>query len=196
MAATWDPSIPPGAVTALHVTASVAGTVHLAWSAPINTGSGIDHYEIDAFLQGGAGSDVGPAHSTSAVVSNLEPGGTYKLNVTTVATDGQTSLPMSLTVHIPAVKPSAAAIKRIVGTKGGLHVYWSAPKSTGGAPITSYKVTAACHGDVHTDHFGGDALNGTLGGLGGGTVCTVRVYAVNHAGESPSSAPVSGKTLS
>jgi hypothetical protein len=196
MAATWDPSIRPEAVTNLHLTARTGETVHLSWTAPISTGSGISHYEIDVFLQGGAGFDAGPASSTSATVASLKPGATYKLNVTTVATDGQTSAASSVIVHIPAVKPSAAAIRRIVGTKGGLRVYWSAPKSTGGDPITGYKVTAACHGTVHTDHFGGAALDGTVNGLGGGTVCTVRVYAINHVGVSPPSAPVRGKTLS
>lgn len=198
MAATWVPASPPGPVTALHVTSQVGQTVRLAWTSPSvgDAGSGISHYEIDAFLRGGAGSDVGPSNSTSATVSDLQPGGIYKINVTTVATDGQTSPASSVTVHIPATKPSAAAIKRIVGVKGALHVYWSAPKSTGGDPITSYKVTAACHGTVHTDHFGGTSLQGTVGGLGDGTVCTVRVYAINHVGDGPPSAPVNGKTLS
>lgn len=196
MAATWDPAQPPGPVTHLSGDAVNSDTAHLSWQAPSDVGSGIGHFEVTSTLVGGSPKSDGDASATNTTVTKLQPGGVYRMKVTTVATDGQTSSAAEVTVTMPAVKPSAAKITRVVGISSGLRVYWSAPKSTGGAPITSYKLAVDCKGAAKTERFGGSTHEGTMGGLPAGKTCTARVTASNRVGAAPASAPVSGRTLS
>jgi fibronectin type III domain protein len=195
MAATWSVGVPPGAVTGLHKQAATSTAASLAWTAPGNPGVGIDHYEITATQLGAAPVDEGPALGTSSVVSKLSPGGTYHLSVVTVATDGQTSAPVALTVVLPATVPSAPKIVRVTGVHQGLHVSWLAPKSTGGATITSYVVSATCSGAVRQVRFPGSARQGDLTGLRMGGTCVVRVAAHNRAGTGQISGPAVGRPL-
>ena len=192
MAATWTVGSPPGPVSGLHRTASSATSVQLAWNAATNPGSGIDHYEVTAKPTGGGVIDEGPASGTSMTVGKLLPGTTYVFSVFTVGSDGQTSSAVSVTVALPAVRPTAPKINRVVGLPRALQVSWTSPKSTGGAPITSYDVTAACPGAVKRVHFGGAAHAGVVTGLPKSGTCVVRVAAVNKVGPGPSSAPVLG----
>jgi hypothetical protein len=195
MGASWDPSLPPGPVTGLTGNAVGDSSIHLSWQAPVDTGSGFGHYEVTSALVGGHGSDDGPFAGTSATITSLAPGGTYRMKVTVVATDGQTSTVAEFTVSLPATKPSSVKITRVVGIAGGLKVFWGSPKSTGGSPITSYKVTLNCSGTHRTMHVGGTTHRATFGGLKGNVSCTARVDASNKVGAGPSSAPVTGRTL-
>ena len=192
MAATWTIGTPPGPVTGLHKLNDSTTSATIAWTAPASAGAGIDHYEITATLPGTAPVDKGPASGTSSVVTKLTPGGTYRLKVVTVATDGQTSSPTTLTVELPATVPSAPKITSVVGLPHGLSVSWTPPKSTGGAAIRIYKVATNCAGTVKVVHFAGTARNGHVTGLHAGVSCVVRVAAVNKVGAGPSSAPVRG----
>jgi hypothetical protein len=196
MAATWAPALPPGPVTDLSGSAVNDTTVHLSWQAPSDTGSGLGHYEVTSALVGGGGTDDGPFTSTAATISKLQPGGTYKMRVTVVATDGQTSSVVEFTVSVPATKPSITKITHVVGIPAGLKVFWSSPKSTGGSPITSYKLTIKCGGTLRSLHYGGTTHKATVTSLKANTSCTARIAASNKVGAGPPSAPVSGTTLS
>jgi hypothetical protein len=90
---------------------------------------------------------------------------------------------------MPATVPDAPKLSRVIGLPHALKALWAAPKFNGGAPITSYKLTANCAGSVHTARFGGSARHGTIGGLKAGVACSVTVKAMNRVGSSlPSSA--------
>lgn len=195
MAATWSIGAPPGPVTGLHKLAVSSVAASIAWTAAASVGTGFDHYEVTATLAGGAPVDKGPAAGTSLVVTKLTPGGTYHLSVVTVATDGQTSSPATLTVVLPATVPSAPKIVHVAGLHHGLLVAWSAPKSTGGAPIATYKVVANCAGVVRVSHAAGTTRRDRVTNLAPGTSCVVRVAATNRAGTGPSSAPAIGHPL-
>jgi endoglucanase len=192
MAATWNVGSPPGPISGLHRTATSTTTVQLAWNAATNPGTGIDHYEVTAKPAGGGMIDEGPVAGTSVAVNRLLPGTTYVLSVYTVGSDGQTSNPMSITVPLRAIRPTAPKITRVVGLPRALQISWTSPKSTGGAPITAYDVTASCPGVVKRVHFGGAAHVGVVAGLPTRGACIVRVAAVNKVGPGPSSTPVLG----
>jgi hypothetical protein len=195
MAATWVTGLPPGAVTGLHATTPSNHTAHLSWSAPVNIGTGVNHFEVTATLVGRTSVDMGPIVGLSTTVSKLTPGATYRLGVTSVGDDGQVSATAMVTVRMPPTTPSAPRITRVVGIRRGLRVSWSPPTSTGGAAISSYRVTTSCAGNARTAHASGSARQVTFGGLPAGATCVVRVYAGNTAGESPSSRPAKGRPL-
>jgi hypothetical protein len=133
--------------------------------------------------------------STSAGINKLLSGTTYSFSVYTVATDGQTSAPMTITVTTKATIPTAPRIVRVLGIHHGLHITWSAPLSTGGAAITSYRATATCGNLIRSARFGGSARGGSIAGIFVHRSCVVRLYADNHVGSSPSSAPVGAVPL-
>ncbi len=195
MGATWVTGMPPGPVSGLHANAVNDHTAHLSWNSPPNIGVGVSHFEITATLVGGATVDKGPIVGLAATVTKLSPGATYRLGVTTVADDGQTSATAMATIRMPATAPSAPRITGVTGFPGGLRASWAPPKSTGGASISGYRVTMNCGGALHTAHFPGSARQGSVGGLSAGSTCVVRVYASNRAGESPSSNPAQGRPL-
>ena len=195
MAATWSIGSSPGAVTGLHSTAVSPTAAQLAWTAPVALGTGFDHFEITAKQSGGTPIDKGAIQGTSTAVSKLLPGSTYQLSVVTVASDGQTSSPVSVTVTLPAIVPTPPKITRVVGLPVALRVSWSSPKSTGGAPVTSYYVNANCSGSLKRAHFSGSSHQGTVAGLRAGANCVVRVTASNRAGTSQPSAAVIGHPL-
>ena len=81
---------------------------------------------------------------------------------------------------------------------GALDLYWEAPGSDGGSPITGYKVQwkeAADSWDAPED-VSEETVTGTshtLTGLTGGVEYAVRVIAVNDAGDGPASVAVAAK---
>jgi hypothetical protein len=195
MAATWVVGVPPGPITGLRNTGKTSTSATVAWTAPSNFGSGFDHYEITARVDGASPKDEGPSVSTTAVVSKLSPGTTYQISVFTVASDGQTSAPVMVRVSLPPIAPSPPRITHVVGLHDGLRISWLPPKATGGAPITAYRARAICGGSIHEGRFPDSARHGMLDGLPAGRTCTVRLSASNRAGSSPPSAPVKGVPL-
>lgn len=193
MAATWTPGLPPGKVKDLRASHVTATQVKLSWQSPASVGSGLSHYEVFA-TSSGRTTDTGPFGTTSGAVAHLAPGSVDRLTVEAVSTDGQTSPGVSVAVRLPAALPSVPSVARVVGVIRGLYVAWRAPRSTGGAPITSYRVKASCGGVAHAARFSGNARHGTFHGLPAGVRCNVRVAAVNRAGTSPFSPARSGVT--
>lgn len=188
MGATWTPGPRPGPVTDLHITGVSKSTASLAWTAPTSDGAGFSHFELTKTLIGTSPVDAGPFTGDSGAISKLTPGGTYHLSLVTVAVDGQTSAAETVTVRVPATVPAAPTLEGAVGIRHGLLVSWKAPKSTGGAAISSYRVYATCDGKHRVDRFAGTARHGTVNGLLEGERCSVDVAAVNHVGAGPKSA--------
>jgi hypothetical protein len=195
MAATWVTGTPPGSVTNLHASSVAPTDVRVSWTAPASVGTGIDHYELMSTSGSSQPVDHGAAFGVSSVVTKLSPGRTYFIGVLAVATDGQTSIPTTIKLTLPAMAPSSPRIVDVTGLPNGLRISWLPPKATGGAPITAYRAKAICGGSIHEGRFPGSARHGMLDGLPAGRTCTVRLSASNRAGSSPPSAPVKGVPL-
>jgi hypothetical protein len=195
MASTWSIGAPPGPISSLKKLSVTSTTASLTWSPATNPGTGIDHYEIYATQAGSGPVDKGPAAGTSQTVTKLTPGATYTFSVVTVAADGQTSTPVAIALALPATVPSAPKIVRVAGVHLGLSVTWQPPKSTGGAPISTYAISASCQGSAKHVRAAGTARHVTIAGLRARATCAVQVAATNRAGTGLPSAPVIGHVL-
>ena len=134
-----------------------------------------------------------------ATATTYEPGPgdvgkTLRVRVTfTDDTGTQQSLTSAPTGAVAAVAPSAPLGLEVgteEGREGELSVSWSAPQSDGGSEVTGYRVqwksgTEAYDGSETSTRqavLGDTATSHTIAGLANGTAYTVRVLAVNAAG--------------
>ena len=85
--------------------------------------------------------------------------------------------------------PGAPVLGAVTPGKGSVGVRWSAPESTGGAPVTGYTVRAWSGSSLRkTTTVPAAARSVTLSGLTNGSAVTVTVTAANAAGSGPVSA--------
>ncbi len=192
------PPTAPGAPTGLVATPG-NGQVGLTWVAPASTGgSPITGYTATA-SPGGATCTAGGS-TFNCTVTGLTSGTPYTFTVVAANAvgPGPASAPASATPVAPPPPPTApGAPTGLVATPGNGQVglTWVAPASTGGSPITGYRVYRGIAS-------GGETLRTTLGagtttfadaGLTNGTTYYYQVTAVNAVGESPRSTEVSAR---
>jgi chitodextrinase len=177
------PVTAPGAPSGLTAAAGDA-QVSLSWQAPSSDGgAAITSYNV---YQGGR--KAATVSGTGATVKNLSDGTTYSFTVTAVnkAGEGPASGAASATPTAAITKPGAPNGLAASPGNGKITLSWSAPKSTGGAAITSYNVY---QGGKKTASVGGTGA--TVNNLSNGTTYSFTVTAVNKAGEGPASGAAS-----
>ncbi|MFI5845199.1 fibronectin type III domain-containing protein [Catenuloplanes sp. NPDC051500] len=184
-----NPAVPtsevPDAPTEVTAAAQPDGTVKITWPAANGQGLKIKSYAVNA-ISAGATALVGQADGTELVVAagELEYGTQYAFTVTSTNERGGSSAasPVSGTV-VPFAVPDAPKgldAATVAGERGTVTVTWTAPAENG-RPITKYLVNA---GDKTAEVAAGGTKT-KLTGFGDGQNVSVKVRAVNEAGEGP-----------
>lgn len=156
----------------------------------VNPGSGggpADSYVINALDS--SGNPLNPtksctvyAPSTSCVISGLEDGTSYKFATNATNSAGTSTYSGASTAVIPAGKPGIVTGVSATASNASAAVRFTAPSTTGGAPITSYTVTASTGQTcVITPTFPNPLVCNFSNTLTNGTAVTFTVRANNGA---------------
>ena len=167
------------------------GEITVTWSAANNNGSAITRYDVEAQPGGNSCSTNGTG--TSCTISPLTNGTQYSISVYATNDAGGGEVSTSETLITP--RTLAGSPTNVVINPGDrqLGVSWRVPSSNGGSAVTSYTVTAQ-PGNVTCTAIA-PALSCNLLGLSNGSVYSVTVAATNPAGDSVSSASVTGSPV-
>jgi hypothetical protein len=180
----------PGAPTNVYAIAGNAQST-VTWSAPASTGgAAITSYKVTA-NPGGQTVTVGGSTLT-AIFAQLTNGTSYTFIVSTINTAGTGASSSASNTVTPATVPGVPTNATAAAGNTEAMVFWSASASTGGAAITSYKVTANPGGQTVT--VDSSTLTATFTGLTNGTSYTFIVVSTNRVGESAPSSATSSVT--
>jgi type II secretory pathway pseudopilin PulG/predicted RNA-binding protein with TRAM domain len=181
---------PPPAPTGATATQSNATTITAAWTAPSDNGSPITGYITQYSSDGGNTWTTfilppGNTSTTQNIVGEFTSGDSYIVEVAAINADGDGgwSAPSSSVTLASAPGVPTAVTASVASTTSAL-VSWTAPASTGGAPITGYTVTSSPGGETCTST---GATSCTVTGLTDGTTYNFTVTATNLAGTSGAS---------
>jgi hypothetical protein len=186
----------PGAPTGFAATGGV-GTIHLSWTAPASDGgSPVTGYRLYRSTSAGTETFL---RNVGNITSFDDPvaAGTYYYKVTAVNAvgEGAPSAEASATSNNPpaATAPSAPRDVTAAPASGkGVQLSWAVPASTGGSPITGYRIyrSTAAGGEVLLTSVGVVTSFKDSSTIRGTTYFYV-VSAVNAVGESAKSGEVS-----
>jgi predicted RNA-binding protein with TRAM domain len=184
---------PPASVTAHE---QKDGTVSVSWPAGNGLGHKVASYQVTATGPDGPTQTWQVGGSTTSFATPAGPplvyGTQYAFTVTTINDQGAGSKPSPLSNSVvPYTTPGTpASVHATTGTTAGVvNVSWAAP-ATNGRPITQYVVY---YGGTSKTVSGATSLQ--LTGLTAGQSVSVQVAAVNAAGNSTKSAPVTAAAI-
>ncbi|WP_271190411.1 fibronectin type III domain-containing protein, partial [Dactylosporangium matsuzakiense] len=178
---------PPGAPTGVAVTPQGGTDAVITWTAPVNTGAGIDHYVVTA-SPGGATCSTATAADTTCTVTGLTATVGYLFTVVAVGSSGTgDSLPSVAGSLSPATAPDPPTAVNAVAGNQTATVAWTAPVTVRGG-VTGYTVTASPGGASCVTLSPADTSCVVLG-LTPGTDYTFTVAADGAGGSSPASDP-------
>jgi hypothetical protein len=176
----------PGTPTGARLTAQPElGALSLAWTAPETGGRPLTGYVVRYRADGGAWVEQEVDAATSAMtLGGLLPGRAYGAQVAAMNADGLgvwTREATATTATVPGIVSSLS----VSASTASLRVSWRAPSSTGGAPVTGYRVEVRPQGTgdeawVATEQ--GTATTSTVTSLDAGVSYEVRVAARNGIG--------------
>jgi len=187
---TWSFVTSATAPRGVRATSNANAESVVTWSAPTSDGgSAITGYVVAATDMTTPTNDVptcSTVGTTSCTFTGLTNGDHYVFRVdATTAVGAGTSA--SSNVAIPATPPGEPTITSVVTSQGGVTLSWTAPSSTGGIPIVSYRAIARPGGAFC--HVAGTANGCLITGLRDGSRLTFSVFATNAAGNGPPSSP-------
>jgi titin len=172
------PAGPPSAPTGVTAVAT-SGRATVSWNPAAANGSPVTSYTVT----NGAGLTCSSS-STSCTVHGLTNGNVYVFTVWATNALGTSAASSPSAPVTPATKPGAP--RNVVATfgNGSGTISWTAPTSSGGAPVSSYTASDGSDSCVTS------ATSCTVVGLTNGATYTFTVTATNVAGVSSPSNPV------
>jgi len=196
-------TLPPAGATPPTAPTGVTGgpldsAVALSWNAPSSDGgSPITNYQITPYIGSTAQAPIltGSAN-TNFSVSGLTNGTAYTFSVAALNAAGTSPASSPSAAVTPQPAPPPGPPTGVTGSPGNASVAlsWTAPNSTGGEPITNYRITPYVGGVAQTPVLtGSTSTSYTLTGLTNGSAYTFTVAASNASGfgaDSSPSAPV------
>ena len=141
----------PSPPTNVGATASLSGSVTVAWTAAVDNGSPVTGYTVTSSPSGG-GCAAGPT-ATTCTVTGLSPGTSYVFAVVATNAKGASDPSMSsAAITVPAPPFAPAQVSAVPNPDGTIGVSWTAP-SANGTPIVRSTVTptpacSTCTGTV------------------------------------------------
>jgi predicted RNA-binding protein with TRAM domain len=176
-------------------------TLQISFTPGFDGGLEISNYEYRISTNGitySSWTAFSPATTSSPVIINgLTNGVTYYVQIRAVNSLGKGVASDVLSTNTsPYTYAGAPTITSTVASNSEVTVYWSAPTSTGGRPITEYFVDYSSDSGStwSTPDSAGNALSKLVTALTNGTSYIFRVYAYNLAGLGPASAVSSPTT--
>ena len=181
----------PGAPT-LSAAASGTARINLTWTAPASTGgSAITGYKIEVSSDGGSNwTDlVANTNSTTTTYSHtgLAAGDTRHYRVSAINTNGAGGTSNVANATTGTTVPGApTSLSATASGTARINLTWTAPASTGGSPITGYKIEVSSDGGSSWSDLVANTNSTTTTyahtGLSGGTTRHYRVSAINANG--------------
>ncbi len=196
--ATTDALSVPGAPTGLTALASGRTIINLSWKAPSdNGGAVILGYKIETSLNGISNwTDLisnTRSRSTTYVHENRRPGTTnyYRISAINSIGTGPVSSINSASIDALTVPDAPTALRAIADGRTTIYLSWTAPKKTGGALITGYKIEVSSNaGSTWADlvmNTGSTVTVYAHTGLVASTTRHYRISAINSIGTGISS---------
>jgi subtilisin family serine protease len=170
--------------------------VSLTWRAPSsNGGSPVTGYRIE--MAKGSGSFTTVVANTGSTslrrtITGLTNGASYRFRVRAINGAGAGAPSAASLKVVPRTTPSAPrTVTAVAGTRSAT-VSWKAPSSTGGAPITGYRILVSRNGGKYTTEVKNTTSVKrvhTVTALTTGAKYQFKVAAINVAGVSKPSTP-------
>lgn len=185
---------PPSAPTGFIASAVQTTSVSLSWLVPeCNGGDDITEYRITHIVTGEAPVETLTGNTNlELVLTDLQPGTEYTLSVAAKNGAGFSEESVSISVTTQVAVPSAPTdLNASSVTKNSIQVDWNAPRSSGGATLSHYRISYSSS----TVFVAASTTSYTIVNLASGASYTITVAANNTAGWSQESAPVSPVTL-
>ncbi len=130
-------------------------------------------------------SGPGATHTPTSAL----PDGTYTFRVSATDAAGNPGTPATRSFTIAAgTPPGAPTGVTAIAKSSAAQLSWTAPSSSGGSPIASYRITPYVGSTAQAaTTTGSSATSASVGGLTNGTAYTFTVAAINGAGPGPDS---------
>ena len=174
----------PNAPTGVSATLGSAGSVNIAFTAPVNNGgSPILSYTATSTPDGLTGT-ISQAGSGTISISGLTPGQSYQFSVVATNALGNSSASTASTaITMPNYPGAPTGATAVLTDPTTVSISFTAPSTNGGSTITGYTATSIPDGLTGSISQAGSGTI-TISGLTAGNIYRFSVVATNSTGDS------------